>query len=202
MSIVVVAAVVPVPMDIATVAIAAPIGAVVTVAIYEKPSRLAASPYHHPVAIACTKEIAAYAHRWVGIGRPNGAGARVHGKRSLVLVQTCLEFAEAGSKSFVKLPLELLLLGHNEKRRPYYILYTYIQYTKNANQNKTFIVLSLMKIVDWADKLGQRRNSLGSESAEKARKVNIYKERENSINKHEIEWKQNQENIYTRKTLK
>lgn len=147
MSIVVVAAVVPVP-----VAIAAAIGAVVTVAIYEKPRRLAASPYHHPVAIACTKEIAAYAHRRVGIGRPNGAGARVHGKRSLVLVQTCLEFAEAGSKSFVKLPLELLLLGYNEKRQPYYILYTYIykveEYTKNANQNKTFIVLSLMKIVD------------------------------------------------------
>lgn len=59
-----------------------------------------------------------------------------------------------------------------------------------------------MKIVDWADKQGQHRNSRGSESAEKARKVNIYKERENSINKHEIEWKQNQENIYTRKTLK
>lgn len=136
MSIVVVAAAVPVPMDIATVAIAtvaiaarsaAAIGAVVTVAIYEKPRRLAASPHHHPVAIACTKEIAAYAHRRVGIGRANGAGARVHGKRSLVLVQTCLEFAEAGSKTFVKLPLELLLQGHNEKRRPYYILYTYIK---------------------------------------------------------------------------
>lgn len=79
-------------------------------------------------------------------------------------------------------------------------LYSYIykleQHTKNANQKKTFIVLSLMKIVDWTDKQEQHRNA---KSAEKARKVNIYKERENSINKYEIEWKQNQENIYTRK---
>lgn len=133
MSIVVVAAVVPVLMAIATVAVAArgsatAIGAVVTVAIHEKTRRLAASTHnHHPVGIACTKEIAAYAHRRIGIGWANGAGARVHRKSSFVLVQTCLEFAEAGSKTFVKLPLELLLQAHNEKRQPYYILYTHIQ---------------------------------------------------------------------------
>lgn len=71
------------------------------------------------LAIACIpnrKEIVAYTHRGVGIGRPYGAGAGVHGKGPFVRLQTGLEFAEARGEAFVEFTLKLLLKYTNSRQ--------------------------------------------------------------------------------------
>lgn len=62
----------------------------------------------------CPKEITSDAHRGVGVGRPYGAGTRVHREGPFVGIQAGLELAEAGGEAFIEFALELLL--HREKK--------------------------------------------------------------------------------------